>query len=357
MAFETSADDTCAAVVTSDMKILSNVVIKQTEIHAQFGGIQPTNAVLAHQRNAPVAAKRALVEAGLTIKDIDGIAFTKGPGMGVCLGVGSQTAKAIAAIHDIPVVGVHHMQGHALTALLTSQPNPPQFPFLALLVSGGHNMLVLVKAADEFEIVANTLDTTVGRVLDKLTRELGLGYTGQQLEQFYTTCKATPVVPEDFGPFGQPMLKRAWSFSAHHSHMERYMHKRQANGQPDLTDGERLGLIDRLMQAVGEHLTRPFRDVLMDLVARNIKVNDLVVGGGVASNLYLRRRIEQAARDRTAGQPGMRVHYPPPALCTDNAVMIAVASMHRFLKGDFDDLSCAPNTKWSIEDCKLTRVP
>ncbi|KAF9017521.1 peptidase M22, glycoprotease [Hymenopellis radicata] len=348
LAFESSADDTCAAVVTSDRKILANVVIKQDEVHSQYGGIQPASAVLAHQRNMPVAAKRALNDAGLDISGIDGIAFTRGPGMGVCLGVACNAAKTLAAITNKPLVGVHHMQAHALTPLLTSYPDIPTFPFLTLLVSGGHTLLLLATSVDSFRIIATTRDESIGRTIDKVTRLLGLGWNGIALEQFYNTTTEEAEIPQDWIPFATNTMagQMGYSFSGFHSHVERYVHK---HGVETLTTGQKLGVAKEFMKVVIDHLEAKLLVGIKQCRTLDLPVRHLVISGGVASNQYLRSRLSRLLlQSPVNGQ--IALQYPPVALCTDNAVMVAWASMHRFLAGDFDDLSLAPVTKWSIED-------
>ncbi|KAF8909898.1 peptidase M22 glycoprotease [Mucidula mucida] len=333
LAFESSADDTCAAVVTSDRKILANVVIKQDEVHSQYGGIQPASAVLAHQRNMPVAAKRALDDAGLDISGIDGIAFTRGPGMGVCLGVACNAAKTLAAITNKPLVGVHHM------TFPLPLPNP--------LVSGGHTLLLLATSVDSFRIIATTRDESIGRTIDKVSRLLGLGWNGIALEQFYNTATEEAEIPQDWIPFATNTMagRMGYSFSGFHSHVERYVHQR---GLETLTT-VKTGCGEGVYEVVIDHLEAKLLVGIKECRRLDLPVRHLVISGGVASNQYLRSRLSRLLlQSPVDGQ--IALQYPPVALCTDNAVMVAWASMHRFLAGDFDDLSLAPVTKWSIED-------
>ncbi|KAI5448973.1 Mitochondrial tRNAs modification protein, partial [Naganishia albida] len=188
LAIESSADDSCAAIVSSDRKIWSNVVVKQHLIHEKFGGIHPIKSQDAHARNIPLAIQTALQEAKLNPEDIDAYAFTQGPGMYGCLSCGSHAANAMAGMMGKPIVGVHHMQAHALTPLLT-EPTPPEFPFLNLLVSGGHTLLVLATGETKFKILAKSLDDSIGDAFDKTAKLLdipwlpGLG-PGPSLEHY-----------------------------------------------------------------------------------------------------------------------------------------------------------------------------
>lgn len=161
LALESSADDSCCAIVDADRRIHANVVLKQHEINATQGGINPLRAQEAHERNVPLAIREALRTAGMRIGDVDAIAYTRGPGMYGCLCVCASAARAIAAANGIPLVGVHHMQAHALTPLLT-EARPPAFPFLVLLVSGGHTQLVRADSMHDFRVVLTTMDNSIG---------------------------------------------------------------------------------------------------------------------------------------------------------------------------------------------------
>lgn len=161
LALESSADDSCCAIVDSERKIHANVVLKQHHINATQGGINPIRAQEAHERNVPLAIRQALKTANMSIGDIDAIAYTRGPGMYGCLCISASAARGIAAANDKPLVGVHHMQAHALTPLLT-EDTPPEFPFLVLLVSGGHTQLVRADSMHKFKIVLSTLDNSIG---------------------------------------------------------------------------------------------------------------------------------------------------------------------------------------------------
>ncbi|KAF8070292.1 Gcp-like domain-containing protein [Lyophyllum atratum] len=352
LAVESSADDTCAAVVTSSRDILSNVVIKQNDLHEGYGGIHPMVAIQAHQRNMPIAVKRALREANLDIrKDIDGIAFTRGPGIGGCLSVGSNAAKTLAAALNLPIVGVHHMQAHALTPLLTSWPNPPKFPFLTLLVSGGHTLLLLAKSLNSFQILATTPDESIGRSFDKVSRMLGLGWTslgpGAALEQF---C-AQPIEANslELPPYPRPLRGRlAFSYSSLHSYVERYITAQ--GGLDNIDTSTRLALARGFQTAAVAQLEEKLLLAFNWCSENNIQVRDVVVSGGVASNTYLRERLAICLSKVGNSTTPISLCFPPPALCTDNAVMIAWASMHRFLAQDYDKYTIDLLAKWNIDN-------
>ncbi|KAJ8073699.1 Mitochondrial tRNAs modification protein [Marasmius tenuissimus] len=366
LALESSADDTCAAIVNSDKRILSNVRIKQNELHEKWGGIHPAVAILAHQRNMPIAIKRALEEAQMDVKDVDGIAFTRGPGIPGCLAVGCNSAKALAAALDKPLVGVHHMQAHALTPILTSPPSSPsplKFPFLTLLASGGHTLLLLSRSPTHFQILATTLDESIGRTIDKVARilqvprwaEIG---PGAALEAFCRGNTPTPtLLPPDFPPFPKPIPgKLAFSFSSLHSHLERYF----SNSSQECGEEERQAIANAFQQAAfGQVVDK----VKLALSSSSEGVRHLVVSGGVASNSVLRDLLQTTLSNLSHSEHITPV-FPPPELCTDNAAMIAWASMYRFLGDkldlpgpssttrDMDPLTVAPKAKWSIEDLR-----
>ncbi|KAL1748632.1 glycoprotease family-domain-containing protein [Schizophyllum fasciatum] len=347
LALESSADDTCAAVV-EDEKVLSNIVIKQHAINAQYGGIYPYAALEAHQKNmAPI--RSALSESGTSLSELDGIAFTRGPGMGGCLGVCTNAGKAIAAALDKPIVGVHHMQAHALTALFTSpKDSPVRFPFVTLLISGGHTMLVLATSFDSFEILADTRDAAVGRAFDKVARSLeiegGNTHLGAALEHFCCAEEGASSSKSEL-KFSRCMPgKLAFSYGGLHSQVDRYLE--QHGGVQNLDVAHRKVVARAFQEAASEQLAEKLKLALEQCSRRGIHVQNVVASGGVASNSYIRRKLHDVVKQ----YEGVGLNFPPPALCTDNAVMIGWASLHRFRAETFDDYRINPMSKWSIED-------
>ncbi|KAH7905452.1 glycoprotease family-domain-containing protein [Hygrophoropsis aurantiaca] len=351
LAFESSADDTCVAVVNSSRQILSNIVVKQHNLHEGFGGIHPSVAIEAHQRNLPGAVRQALDGARIDVNNVDGIAFTRGPGIGGCLSVSSNAAKSLAAALNKPLVGVHHMQAHALTPLLTTPiPNLPRFPFLTLLISGGHTLLLLATSHTEFRILATTADASIGRAFDKAARLLGLSWgkrgPGAALEDF---CREDDVLdPADLPQipsFPVPMPGRlAFSFACLHSSVERYI----ASSSPDISRAHKVAIAREFQDAAARQLCAKLVLGLEKSALRGIKIQDVVVSGGVASNFYIRTRLRECLDKYSPDEP-IALLFPPLELCTDNAAMIAWASMHRFLTGDHDDPTIDLRAKWSIE--------
>ncbi|KIJ59632.1 hypothetical protein HYDPIDRAFT_100379 [Hydnomerulius pinastri MD-312] len=345
---ESSADDTCAAVVTSSREILSNVVIKQHDLHEGFGGIHPMIAIEGHQRNMPTAVQRALKEAKLSAQDIDGVAFTRGPGIGGCLSVGANAAKTLASALGKPVVGVHHMQAHALTPLLTSPTaQRPEFPFLTLLVSGGHTLLVLAKSPSSFQILANTVDESIGRAYDKVARMLKMPWGNRgpaaSLEEFCRKDIKESDAPY-IEPFAVPMPgKLAFSYSGLHSAVDRYI----AASELYLTEAHRVALGRAFQDAAVRQLCAKLVQCLSMLERKDIDVRHVVASGGVASNSFLRSRLKEAL-EKHSPEREISLTFPPIELCTDNAVMVGWASMYRFLAENYDDYTVELRPKWSI---------
>ncbi|KAK7472897.1 Mitochondrial tRNAs modification protein, variant 2 [Stygiomarasmius scandens] len=283
--------------------------------HENWGGIHPAAAVMAHQRNMPFAAKRALDEAGINISQVDGIAFTRGPGIGGCLGVSCNAAKTLAAVHSKPIVGVHHMQAHALTPLLTSWPDIPSFPFLTLLVSGGHTLVVLVKSLTSFKILATTRDESIGRTFDKVSRMLQLSWDGigpgAALERFCANPEQGSL-PDGFSPFPRPMHGQlAFSYASLHSHVERYLHFN--GGIEAVTLPSKLAIARNFQLAAFSQLEDKLQLALQWCANQSLDIRHLVVSGGVASNSLLRERLNACLEK--ASSP-VSVIFPPPSLCT-----------------------------------------
>ncbi|KAF8320785.1 glycoprotease [Clavulina sp. PMI_390] len=357
LAFESSADDTCAAVVTSDKRILSNVVIGQHNEQEEWGGIHPLVAVKSHQKNMPTAVRRALDEASLEMDDIDGIAFTRGPGMRSCLAVGADAAKNIASVLRKPLVGVHHMQAHALTAMLTAK-EPPQFPFLTLLVSGGHTMLLLALSPTSFHMLATTGDISIGQAFDKISRELNLSWSvdensapigaGPMLELVASTYDQHSIQSRPTFPTPTPGML-SFSYGGLVSAVQRHI---ASAGSIETDPGAKAAIAYAFQEAAVLQLEKKIALALRMCQQHGVQVSTLVASGGVASNKFLRNRLEAFLSKNS-----IRVEYPPISLCTDNAVMIAWASMDRFLKGDTDSYNIDLRPKWPLESLRGADEP
>ncbi|KAK4053766.1 Mitochondrial tRNAs modification protein [Microbotryomycetes sp. JL201] len=370
LGLESSADDSCAAVVSSERQVLSNIVIKQGQLLKQYGGIHPKHAQEAHQKNLPVAINRALAEAKVKLDDLDAIAFTRGPGMYGCLSTCAASAKALAAAANLPLIGVHHMQAHALTPFLTEE-EPPQFPFLTLLLSGGHTLLLLAKATTSFRILATTRDESIGASLDKGSRELeiplelGNGSAGAALEKFVAKgdspltfipkAKADELFPV---PFPNEL---AFSFSGPRSALSRALAR-----QPlfTMSENDKRTLAGAFMKAVFKQIAQKVKlgIQLVETEERDPsgasgrqQLGCLVVSGGVASNMYLRQVLRETLDAQ--GYQSTRLVCPPPHLCTDNAAMIANVGLSRLERGRLDPFDVDLKSKWSIAECEADFEP
>ncbi|KAK4058910.1 Mitochondrial tRNAs modification protein [Microbotryomycetes sp. JL221] len=365
LGLESSADDSCAAIVSSHRQILSNVVIKQGQLLQKFDGIHPLHAQEAHERNLPDAIHRALQEAQLKLDQLDAIAVTRGPGMRGCLSTCMASAKALAAAADLPLIGVHHMQAHALTPFLT-EPEPPTFPFLTLLLSGGHTLMLLARSETDFEILATTHDESIGASLDKGSRELeiplelGNGSAGAALEVFAFGRDATDTSSHRaetalLNLFPVPFPKQlAFSFSGTRSALHRILNSEPVN---EMSEERRKELAKAFMTAAFKQIGKKVELGVRHFEREQQKSGEvpaslgaLVVSGGVASNLFLRRLLRNKLD--SMGYESTRLIFPPPSLCTDNAAMIAQVGLSRLLRGRVDSFHMDIKSKWSIEECE-----
>jgi len=322
LGIETSCDETAAAVVEDGRRVLSSVVATQFELHAQYGGVVPEIAARRHLESILPVIQAALDQAGVTGPEIDGLAVTQGPGLIGSLVIGMAVGKALALAWDRPLVGVHHLQAHILAAFLSE--NPPEFPLVALVVSGGHTNLYHVTSFLEMELLGRSRDDAGGEAFDKVAKLLRLGYPGGVMieklaaqgnpEAFHLP---RPRIPEEPLTFSFSGLKTA---VAH-----------QVTKNPEI-------LTDPRIQA---DLAAGFQEAVVDcLVSRaflaleQTECRRLVVCGGVAANGRLRLVLqEKAAAD------GIELFLPPLALCTDNAAMVAALGYHRLRAGERLDLT------------------
>ncbi|MBL4806414.1 MAG: tRNA (adenosine(37)-N6)-threonylcarbamoyltransferase complex transferase subunit TsaD [Rhodobacteraceae bacterium] len=337
LGIESSCDDTAAAVVQSDRAILSSVIVGQEDLHADFGGVVPEIAARAHAERLDICAEQALEQAGLTLADIDAIAVTAGPGLigGVMSGV--MFAKGLAVGSGKPIIGVNHLAGHALTPRLT---DGLAFPYLMLLVSGGHCQFLAVESADTFHRLGGTIDDAPGEAFDKTARILGLGYPGGPLVE----VEAKTGDPKRF-KFPRPLLDRAgcdMSFSGLKTALRRASDAIVAE-KSGLTNQDRADLCAGFQAAVADVLAEKSRRAMVEFTAR-FGTTTIAVAGGVAANDTIRSSLEQAAQSLNFG-----FLAPPLKLCTDNAAMIAWAGIERFRAGSFDDLSLAARPRWPLD--------
>ena len=315
LAIESSCDETAAAVVVNGREVLSNVISSQIDIHTLYGGVVPEIASRKHTERINQVVKKGLSEAGLTLRDMDAIAVTYGPGLGGPLLIGVSEAKALSFATGIPLIGVHHIEGHISANYIADKDLEP--PFACLVVSGGHTHLVLVKDYGEYEILGRTQDDAAGEAFDKVAREIGLGYPGgPKIDKVSREGNPAAI---DF-PRGKVAGSRYdFSFSGMKSSVLNYLNTcKMKNIQisvPDVAASFQQAVVDVLvshaMWAVEEFHLEKF-----------------ALAGGVASNTALRAAMEKACSER-----GVAFYCPPPILCTDNAAMIGSAAYYEYIKG------------------------
>ena len=316
LGIETSCDETAVAVVDDGLKVRSSLLASQHDIHAEFGGVVPELASRAHLERMNGLLERALDEAGTTWAEIEGVAVTRGPGLVGSLLVGLAAAKAVALALDLPFIGVNHLEGHIYANFL--EHGPPAPPYVCLLVSGGHTMIVFMPEEHRYEVMGQTLDDAAGEAFDKIARFLGLGFPGG------------PAL-DSLAREGDPEAVR-------------FPRAMAGSGDFDFSlSGLKTAVLRhvRAEQEAGRELSLPdlaasFQEAVVDVqvektlaAAEEKGVSTVLLGGGVVANSRLRERIVPEAKGR-----GIEVHYPSIELCTDNAAMIAAAGASRLERGE-----------------------
>lgn len=333
LGIETSCDETGVAIYDSKQGLLAHTLHSQVGMHAEYGGVVPELASRDHVRKIVPLIRQALQQANSTAKDIHGIAYTVGPGLVGALMVGAAIGHSIGFAWNVPTVGVHHMEGHLLAPML--EPHPPEFPFIALLVSGGHTQLVKVERLGSYEVLGESLDDAVGEAFDKTAKMLGLGYPGgAALAKLAQTGN-----PERFH-FPRPMIDRPgleFSFSGLKTFALNTITKF------GLEEQTRADIARAFQDAVVETLVIKCRRAL-----HQTGMKKLVVAGGVGANLDLREKLH-ALMAKEGGQ----VYFPRQEFCTDNGAMIAYVGCQRLLAGERDDLSIKVLPRWPMAQLTL----
>lgn len=329
LAIESSCDETAAAVVVNGREALSNIISSQIALHTLYGGVVPEIASRKHIEKINPVVEEALKEAGKTLDDIDAIGVTYGPGLVGSLLVGVSMAKAIAFARNLPLIGVHHIEGHMAANYIEHKNLTP--PYLGLVISGGHTHLVVVRDYGKYEVIGRTRDDAAGEAFDKVARAIGLGYPGgPKIDKLAKEGNPHGILFPHAQIEGAPF---DFSFSGLKSAVLNYMNSRTMKG-------EEVNRAD---------IAASFQQTVVDMVveravnaARETGLGKLVLSGGVAANTAIRSALEEAC-----GEAGVEFYYPSPVLCTDNAAMIGAAAYYEYMAGVRHgfDLNAVPNLK------------
>ncbi|MEG3133350.1 tRNA (adenosine(37)-N6)-threonylcarbamoyltransferase complex transferase subunit TsaD [Rouxiella sp. T17] len=330
LGIETSCDETGIAIYDTENGLLANQLYSQVKVHADYGGVVPELASRDHVRKTLPLIKEALKEANLTPQDIDGVAYTAGPGLVGALLVGATIGRSLAFAWNVPAIPVHHMEGHLLAPML--EDNPPAFPFVALLVSGGHTQLISVTAIGEYTLLGESIDDAAGEAFDKTAKLLGLDYPGGPL----LSKMAQQGVAGRF-TFPRPMTDRPgldFSFSGLKTFAANTIRGNESDPQTHAD------------------IARAFEDAVVDTLAIKCKraleqtgFKRLVMAGGVSANRTLRSKLAEVMEKR-----GGEVFYARPEFCTDNGAMIAYAGMVRLKTSQNTDLGVTVRPRWPLDE-------
>lgn len=334
LGIETSCDETGVALYDSEQGLLSDALYSQVKMHAEYGGVVPELASRDHVRKLLPLIREVMAEAELALADVDAVAYTSGPGLIGALMVGASTGRALALGLGVPAVGVHHMEGHLLAPML--EENPPSFPFVALLVSGGHTQLVRVDGIGQYELLGESLDDAAGEAFDKAAKMLGLDYPGGPL----IARLAENGTPGRYR-FPRPMTDRPgldFSFSG-----LKTFTLNTANAERD-----EAGNIDPQTMA---DIAFAFEEAVVETLAIKCRralqqtgLKQLVIAGGVSANKRLRARLDEVVRKERSG-----LFYARPQFCTDNGAMIAYAGCQRLMAGQSDELVISARPRWPMD--------
>ncbi|WP_448212815.1 tRNA (adenosine(37)-N6)-threonylcarbamoyltransferase complex transferase subunit TsaD [Colwellia sp. MEBiC06753] len=337
LGIETSCDETGIAIYDENNGILSHRLYSQIAVHADYGGVVPELASRDHVRKTIPLIKEVLADANLTPQDLDGVAYTAGPGLVGALLVGCSIGRSLAYGWDLPAVPVHHMEGHLLAPML--EDDVPEFPFIALLVSGGHTMLVRVDGIGEYEMLGESVDDAAGEAFDKTAKLLGLDYPGGPV-----LAKMAENGTKGRFKFPRPMTDRPgldFSFSG----LKTFAANTIAN---EITSAESS---EQSIAQTKADIAYAFQEAVVDTLAIKCRraleqcgLQRLVIAGGVSANTSLREKLDNVTK-----KLGGKVYYPRPEFCTDNGAMIAFAGMQRLKAGVFADLTFKATPRWPLD--------
>jgi len=332
LGIESSCDETGVAIYDTENGLLADQLYSQIALHAEYGGVVPELASRDHIRKTTPLINKALVEANLTLNDLDGVAYTRGPGLIGALMVGASIGRSLAWGLNIPAVGVHHMEGHLLAPMLEDVGKGREqtigFPFVALLVSGGHTLLVNVKAIGDYSIMGESLDDAVGEAFDKTAKMLGLAYPGGPVLAALAEKGKAGVYD-----FPRPMVRQGgldFSFSGLKTHsLTTWKNSTQ-------TEQDKANIAHAFQEAVVDTLSIKCKRAL-----KTVNAKRLVIAGGVGANKRLREKLKELDSE---------VFFPPMQFCTDNGAMIAYAGAIRLKSGHVEEAIIQPKPRWSLEE-------
>ncbi|HIW06322.1 MAG TPA: tRNA (adenosine(37)-N6)-threonylcarbamoyltransferase complex transferase subunit TsaD [Candidatus Ignatzschineria merdigallinarum] len=326
LGIESSCDETGVAIYCGDKGLLAHQLYSQIALHAQYGGVVPELASRDHIRKLPLLVNAAVEEAGINFSDLEGIAFTRGPGLIGALMVAATYSQGLGLALNIPILGVNHMEAHLMAVML--EEDKPSYPFVTLLVSGGHTQLVLVKAFGDYELLGESLDDAVGEAFDKTAKIMGLPYPGgPELARLAEAGDASKY------EFPRPMLNRPgleFSFSGIKTKALLTIENSEKDDYPDIAAGFQEALIDTLIQKSLRAL-------------KQTGATSLVVSGGVGANKHLRAELK-----RLSGSLSFNVYFPRSEFCTDNGAMVAYLGYERLSRGEVSE-SVKLKARWPID--------
>lgn len=326
LGIESSCDETGVAIYSGEKGLLAHQLYSQIALHAQYGGVVPELASRDHIRKLPLLVNAAIEEAGINFSELEGIAFTRGPGLIGALMVAATYAQGLGLALNIPILGVNHMEAHLMAVMLEEEK--PEYPFVTLLVSGGHTQLVLVKSFGEYELLGESLDDAVGEAFDKTAKIMGLPYPGgPELAKLAERGDASKY------EFPRPMLNRPgleFSFSGIKTKALLTIENSPKEDYPDIAAGFQAALVDTLIQKSLRAL-------------KQTQATALVVSGGVGANQHLRAELRELA-----GTLGFKVYFPRSEFCTDNGAMVAYLGHERLSRGETSE-SVKLKARWPID--------
>lgn len=339
LGIETSCDETGIAIYDSEQGLLGDALYSQVKMHARYGGVIPELASRDHIRKTLPMIRQLMEDSGCPASSMNGIAYTAGPGLIGALLVGAAIGRSLAMAWNVPAIGVHHMEGHLLAPML--EANPPSFPFVALLVSGGHTQLVAVTGVGEYRLLGESLDDAAGEAFDKVAKMLGLAYPGGPR----VAALATQGTPGRF-VFPRPMINRPgleFSFSGLKTAVRNALI--ELGKQAELTEQDKADVALAFEEAVVQTLVIKCRRAL-----QHSGLKTLIIAGGVSANKRLRASLQEMVDSQRS-----QLFYAQPKFCTDNGAMIAYAGCQRLLAGQHEGLAIFARPRWPLESLSSLR--